>query len=166
MGSNTTRKDFIMKKTIVLFVILCLAAIVETNAQSSQPYSHWYGNNHQYDNYTPHSTITITAPGSSDVVVIVKRGNQYGKVAGHRYITRGGTASIDLPNGTYQVFFYYGSSWSSQKSMGSVRGGFTRDEVFSKDNPVILYNNVLTYELVLQRNGNFSTKHSNKNEIF
>ena len=47
-----------------------------------------------------------------------------------------------------------------------VKGGFVKDELFSKDNPQEIYSGVLTYVLQLQRNGNFQTKGSNKNEFF
>ena len=40
------------------------------------------------------------------------------------------------------------------------------DEIFSKDNPQYLDGQILTYELILQQNGNFSTKPSSESEMF
>lgn len=47
---------------------------------------------------------------------------------------------------------------------GEIKGGFIANEDFGKDDPQSLYNNVLTYELILQQNGNFSTRPSNPEE--
>ena len=151
--------------------LFLIAAIVLSShflsAQSLQPYSKWFGSNKVFDDYTPHSEVQVTAPYNSDVIVIIRNNNKNGTVAGHRYISRGSTGTIALNNGTFQVFFYYGSSWSPYVDMGNgIMGGFTKDVSYSKDNPVQLYNNVLTYELILQRSGNFNTKPSNKNEVF
>ncbi|MBR1792540.1 MAG: hypothetical protein IJ764_02755 [Bacteroidales bacterium] len=154
-----------MKKFLPLIVAMMLA--FAASAQSSQPYSQWYGANKTYDEYTPHSEVTVRAPINCDVIVIIRHNNKDGRVAGHRYIRRGSTGTIQLANGTYQVFFYYGTDWSSQVNMGDgIRGGFTRNVQYSKDNPEILNNDILTYKLTLQRNGNFNTKPSNKNEVF
>ena len=151
----------------IFFIVSFICATLSLSAQTSQPYSSWFGYNKHFDEYTPHSEITVKAPYSSDVVVIVRKNNQYGAVAGHRYIKKGSSGTIHLGNGTYQVFFYYGTYWSFQVDMGNgIKGGFTKGVSYSKDNPVQLYNNVLTYELVLQHNGNFNTKPSNKNEVF
>jgi len=47
-----------------------------------------------------------------------------------------------------------------------LKGGFVTDEHFGKDEPQYLFNNILEYELILQKNGNFSTSPSSKNEAF
>ena len=49
---------------------------------------------------------------------------------------------------------------------GGVKGGFVKDEIFSKDNPQEICNAVLTYVLQLQRDGNFQTKGSSPDEAF
>ena len=49
---------------------------------------------------------------------------------------------------------------------GSLRGGFVSSEHFGKDTPQSLANNILEYELILQQNGNFSTRPSNSEEAF
>ena len=50
---------------------------------------------------------------------------------------------------------------------GQVRGGFIKNEAFSKDGtPITLENEIITYELVLQENGNFQTSSSSEGEMF
>ena len=129
------------------------------------PYSRWYGGNYSglYYNF---STIKVTAPVSSDVIVIIKHNNSDGEVAAHGYICAGGTLSLDVPNGRYQTFFYYGRGWYPDKQMSGVRGGFLKDEVFSKADAEYLSDVELSYVLQLTTNGNFSTKSSSSSEIF
>jgi hypothetical protein len=142
-----------------------------TNSLSngSQPYSAWYGTNKRIDDYTPHSEIKVKAPWNSDVIAIVRYNNHNGNVAGHRYVRAGSTATIYLRNGyNYQTFFYYGKGWYPDKEMkNGLKGGFLKGEAYSKDgNASYLDNNILTYELTLQENGNFQTSSSNAAEIF
>jgi len=47
-----------------------------------------------------------------------------------------------------------------------LEGGFVANESYSKDSPVSLDYQSLTYELIPQPNGNFSTQQSNANEVF
>ena len=99
--------------------------------------------------------------------MIIKRNNQNGKVVAHGYIRSGATYQFDIPDGTYQTFFYYGEGWNPNKEMkGGIKGGFVKDEIFSKDNPQEICNAVLTYVLQLQRDGNFQTKGSSPDEAF
>ena len=138
-------------------------------SNGSQPYSMWYGGNQYYDDYTPHSEITVKAPYNSDVIAIVRYDNMNGSVAGHKYIKAGQSVTIYLRNGHYyQTFFYYGKGWCPDKEMsGKVRGGFVSNELFSKDGtPSYLDNQILSYELTLQRDGNFQTNPSNEGEMF
>ena len=130
------------------------------------PYSAYYGKNYKCP-YEQCSGIKVTAPGESDIVVIIKRNNANGKVISHGYIKAGATLFFPIPDGTYQTFFYYGSGWNPNKEMSDgIRGGFVKDEIFSKDNPQDIYSGILTYVLQLQRDGNFQTKGSSKGEIF
>lgn len=138
-------------------------------ANGSQPYAQWYGRNNYYDDYTPHSEIRVKAPYNSDVIAIVRYNNHNGNVAGHRYIKAGHTATIYLRNGhNYQTFFYYGTGWYPDKEMkNGIKGGFIKGEAFSKDGSAsCLENEILTYELTLQTNGNFHTSSSNEGEMF
>lgn len=138
-------------------------------SNGAQPYAQWYGRNSYYDDYTPHSEIRVKAPYNSDVIAIVRYNNQNGNVAGHSYIKAGSSTTIYLRNGyNYQTFFYYGKGWYPGKEMkNGIKGGFIKDEAFSKDGSAsYLEDNILTYELTLQTNGNFQTSSSNANEIF
>ncbi len=140
----------------------------ENNSLStgSAPYTAYYGRNYKCP-YEQCSGIKVTAPGESDIVVIIKRNNANGKVISHGYIKAGATLFFPIPDGTYQTFFYYGSGWNPNKEMsGGIRGGFVKDEIFSKDNPQDIYSGILTYILQLQRDGNFQTKSSNRSEVF
>lgn len=130
------------------------------------PYSDVYGSNYRCP-YDQCSGIRVTAPGESDIVVIIKRNNQNGTVIAHGYIKAGATYQFDIPDGIYQTFFYYGEGWNPNKIMkGGVKGGFVKEELFSKDNPQEIISGILTYVLQLQRNGNFQTKGSNASEVF
>lgn len=140
----------------------------ENNSLSTgaAPYTACYGRNYKCP-YEQCSGIKVTAPGESDIVVIIKRNNANGKVISHGYIKAGATLFFPVPDGTYQTFFYYGTGWNPNKEMSSgVKGGFVKDEIFSKDNPQDIYSGILTYVLQLQRDGNFHTKSSNRSEMF
>lgn len=131
----------------------------------STPYSYCYGNNSSCSAYGC-SQIKVRTPNNSDVLVIIKKGSE---VVRHAYINAGNTYTFELPNGAYQPFFYYGKGWNPDKLMkqvdcGPLKGGFISDEHFGKDSPQSLANNVLTYELILQQSGNFSTRPSNASE--
>lgn len=133
----------------------------------STPYSYCFGNNRSCSDYGC-SQIKVRTPSNSDVVVTIKKN---GKVYSHAYINKSSAYTFELPNGTYQTFFYYGKGWNSNKAMketdcGTLKGGFITDEHFGKDSPQSLSNNILEYELILQQNGNFSTRPSNSDEAF
>lgn len=132
----------------------------------ASPYTSYYGQNYKCP-YGQCSGIRVTAPAESDIIVIIKKDNQDGKVMSHGYIRAGQTFQFDIPDGTYQTFFYYGEGWNPNKDMGNgIKGGFVKDEIFSKDNPQEIYSGILSYVLQLQRDGNFQTKGSNRGEIF
>lgn len=130
------------------------------------PYAEYYGSNYKCP-YSQCSAIEVTAPTNSDIVVIIKRNNEQGAVISHAYIRAGRKYTIDLPNGTFQPFFYYGEGWNPEKEMSNgVKGGFVKDESFSKDNPQVINDCVLSYVLQLQKDGNFQTKGSSRSEMF
>ena len=132
----------------------------------ASPYTSFYGNNYKCP-CDQCSGIKVTAPAESDIIVIIKKNNQDGKVMSHGYIRAGQTFLFDIPDGTYQTFFYYGEGWNPNKDMGNgIKGGFVKDEIFSKDTPQDIYSGILTYVLQLQRDGNFQTKGSNRGEVF
>ena len=131
------------------------------------PYSYCYGENLKCSG-SRCSQIKVITPSNSDVLVTLK---QKDRVVAHAYIRADSSYTFQIPNGVYQPFFYYGSQWNSEKEMtqtvcGMLKGGFSQNEHFGKDSPQTLNQNVLTYELILQQKGNFSTKPSNKNEAF
>lgn len=134
-----------------------------------------YINNHLSTGDTPYpctgisgrqSQIEVKTGGGSesDVVVIIKRDDI---IVRNAYIVSGDSYTFNLPNGSYQVFFYGGEGWNPEKNMPSgVVGGFVANESFSKDEPITLKHQSLVYELILQRDGNFSTEPSSADEMF
>lgn len=114
------------------------------------------------------SEIQVNSPTNSDVVVTIKSGN---RVIRHAYIRASSSYTFQVPNGKYQPFFYYGKGWNPEKEMPSetcenLKGGFISDTQVGKDDPQQLTNDVLTYSLILQQTGNFSTKPSSESEAF
>lgn len=108
--------------------------------------------------------VRTSSNSNCDVVVIVKRGDV---IARNAYIKAGGSHTFYLSNGTYQVFFYGGKGWNPNKAMpNGLQGGFVANESYSKDYPVSLEYQSLTYELIPQPNGNFSTAQRSAEEIF
>lgn len=131
------------------------------------PYAYCYGGNKSCSDYGC-SEIKVKTPYNSDVMVTIKRG---GVVYSHAYIKAGSHYTFELSNGRYQPFFYYGKGWNPKKVMavtdcGTLKGGFIEDESFGKDDPQTLSNDILSYELILQEGGNFSTRPSNPEEAF
>lgn len=127
----------------------------------STPYSKYYGKNSTCPDYGCSQIKVRTS--NSDVLVTIKKNN---KVVRHAYIQAGDSYAFSFPNGTYQTFFYYGKGWNPEKEMkgGAIKGGFVSNEEFGKDQPQSLHHNILEYELILQQNGNFSTRPSNPDE--
>ena len=109
-------------------------------------------------------SVSTSANSNCDVVVVVKR---EGVIYRNAYIKAGGSYSFNISNGTYQVFFYGGKGWNPKKVMpNGLKGGFVANESYSKDSPVTLSFQELTYELIPQPNGNFNTQQSSAAEIF
>lgn len=105
-----------------------------------------------------------TSSGGGDVIAILKKS---GYMVKNTYIRAGSSAGFDLPNGTYQIFFYSGNGWNPNKQMANgLTGGFVSNEHFSKDEPQTLNNQILEYELIMQQNGNFMTRASSESEVF
>lgn len=127
----------------------------------STPYAKYYGNNSSCNDYGCSQIKVRTS--NSDVLVTIKKDD---KVVRHAFIQGGDSYTFSFPNGTYQAFFYYGKGWNPEKVMkgGEMKGGFITNEYFGKDAPQSLHNNILEYELILQQNGNFSTRPSNPDE--
>lgn len=133
----------------------------------SAPYAGCYGYNKDCSGYNC-SNIKVVTSSSSDVVVTIKKND---RVIRHAYIRANNSYTFDLPNGRYQTFFYYGKGWNPHKIInqgrcGMLKGGFVMNEDVGKDDPQYLNSQILTYELIRQQFGNFSTKPSNKMEAF
>jgi hypothetical protein len=129
------------------------------------PYDYLYGDDNDCSGHEC-SQIKVKTPDNSDVLVTVKKNN---KVIRHAYIRAASSYTFEISNGVYQPFFYYGQGWNPEKIMketsdGILKGGFVESEYFGKDDPQSLHNNILEYVLILQQNGNFSTKPSNAEE--
>jgi len=133
-------------------------------SNGSMPYSYCFGGSNSGS-----SSIKVNA-GPEDVLVTVK--NNRNVVVRHAYIKAFRTFRINVPNGSYQVFFYYGTGWNPKKFMkdtncGRLVGGFVSNESVSRDPDILqLYNQELQYTLSKQTNGNFSTSGSSKFEAF
>jgi hypothetical protein len=127
----------------------------------STPYFKYYGSNSSCNDYGCSQIKVRTS--NSDVLVTIKKND---KVVRHAFIQAGDAYTFSFPNGIYQAFFYYGKGWNPEKEMkgGEIKGGFISEEHFGKDDPQSLANNELVYELILQPNGNFSTRPSNPDE--
>ncbi|MEI6265919.1 MAG: hypothetical protein WCP74_12535 [Sphingobacteriia bacterium] len=133
----------------------------------AMPYSYCYGASNYCGSYSC-SKISVRT-GGADVLVTVKDGS--GDVVRHAYINGGYSFTFNVPDGQYQVFFYSGTGWNPNKFMtstscGTLHGGFVLDEDVTKDNYISLYSQIMTYELIMQENGNLSTKPSSKDEAF
>lgn len=131
------------------------------------PWSDCFGAKNECDAYGC-SKISVKTPYNSDVIVTLKRN---GNVVRHAYIKKSSTYTFEMPNGSYQPFFYYGNGWNPNKSKrsktcGRLQGSFITGEHISKDIVQALSNNILSYELILQENGNLQTKPSNEEEAF
>lgn len=134
----------------------------------SMPYSSCYGSSNYCSDWGC-SEIKVITGGSGDVLVSIK--NSKGKVVRHAYIKGGNSFTFNVPDGSYQVFFYSGTGWNPNKQMpsstcNSLKGGFVSNEDVTKDNYINLDSQIMSYELILQQQGNFRTKPSSKNEAF
>lgn len=134
----------------------------------SMPYASCYGSSNSCGGWGC-SQIKVITGGSGDVLVSIKNNN--GRVVRHAYIKGGYSYTFNVPDGSYQVFFYSGTGWNPNKQMSSsscsyLKGGFVSNESVTKDNYINLYSQIMTYELILQQQGNFNTKPSSKNEAF
>ncbi len=132
--------------------------------QGAVPYEGYYGAN-QVAKTKFNADIEVTAPIAFDVVAVVRKENELGEVVSHAYIRADSSYTFRVDNGKYQVFFYIGKGWMPSKKMeNGVEGGFVRNETFSKDDPVSLANEVITYRVsMVQKNRRF--KQSTRLEV-
>jgi hypothetical protein len=160
-----------MTKLITL-TFLFVSLFSYSQFTGATPWENCYGKNASCQTYPKDgylvgcSEINIKTSSSSSVVAIVKR---YDKVIKHAFISSDSNYAFEVANGTYQVFFYYGKSWDRNKKMNSdqcarIYGGFTKNESVSKDSPITLNNQIMSYTLTQVSYGNFSPKSSDLNE--
>ena len=126
----------------------------------SKPYSSQLGKARTGRNY-----LTFKTSGSTDFIIIVKRarGNKY---VNHIYIKGGDYATIYLPNGRFNIYFYSGKGWNPYKHKGELIGGFVTWEFLQKDGPIDLYSGYGEYTLYPVQNGNLKLKSANVDEVF
>jgi hypothetical protein len=130
----------------------------------AMPYSYCYGAKNNGS-----SRVTVNA-GNSDVLVSIK--DITDKVIRHVYVKSFHSFTLRIPNGNYQVFFYYGSGWNPKRSMtnticGNLIGGFLNNELISKDPEIIKLNyGYIEYSLSVSSGGNFIPTNSSKGEAF
>lgn len=159
-------------KKLLLILFLFLSFNSYSQYTGNTPWENCFGKNAECKLYVKDgyyvgcSKIEVNSSSNSAVIVIVKR-NQ--KILKHVYISANSSHTIEVPDGTYQVFFYYGKNWDTYKKMNSeecssVYGGFNSDEYVGKDNPISLKGQIMTYTLKPVSYGNFSQKPSSLNE--
>ena len=180
-------KKMLNMKTFFVFICLLMLCACTDSSTKSNTISHKeepetltssvkenpYYNNSLTTGSVPYPNSSLTGSSSEievissfvdDLVVIIKKN---GRMVRNAYIKAGGSHTFLVPNGTYQVFFYSGKGWDPTKTMpNGIKGGFVARESFAKDDDVSLNYAILTYDLKLQRHGNFSTKSSSLSEVF
>jgi hypothetical protein len=148
---------------ILIFILISFNSYSQYTGAT--PWENCYGKNASCE-YVGCSDIRVNTSSNSSIVAIVKK---YGKVVKHAYISAGSSYTFQVPDGSYQVFFYYGSEWDRNKSMNSkdcytLRGGFTSKESVSKTEQITLKGQIMTYTLTYTTSGNFSPKSSSLEE--
>ena len=135
----------------------------------ARPYRSYYGGSK-----TGGNEFSFKTASGSDYIVMIKMhaNNSY---IDHKYIRGGETATIKVPDGTYDVYFYSGNGWDPKKSVGNCIGGFVSDELIQKDGPITMsttyegdyyYNQTCSYTLYPVYNGNLSLQRASKEEAF
>ena len=133
-------------------------------AMGEEPYKAFWGTSRKSKSKF-NSDIVIQAPVAFDMVAVVREKNEEGGVVSHAYIKADSTYTIQVENGTYQLFFYIGKGWNPNKKMEDKVGGFVRNETFSKDEPVNLSNEVINYKLSMKLKKKSYLK-STRHEVF
>lgn len=153
-----------MKQFIVLITLSFFYFTSFSQYSGATPWSNCFGKNASCK-YVGCSDVIVKASSSSAVVVIIKK---YDQVKKHVYISAGDIHTIELPDGTYEAFFYYGTDWNRNKRMSSsecsnLYGGFNSDENVTKDDFTVKGQS-LTYTLYQVVGGNHQNKPSNLGE--
>ena len=115
--------------------------------------------------------VEVTAAGTHEVLVTVKKRDENGSVVGHVYVAAGGTGTIELDPATYQVFFSQGKGWDPEAANPipncQKSGWFVDFYGVSKDDPDYFpEGRFWTYELQPVQVGNFNAEESDTSEAF
>jgi len=125
----------------------------------SKPYQYYFGNSITGSNY-----LGFLTKGERDCIVIVK--NMDGKYYNHVYICGDNSARVYLPNGMYNVYFYFGIGWNPDKKKGELTGGFEEKESQQRNDSVLLQNQNYVYELYPVTYGNLSLDNATTIDMF
>jgi len=128
----------------------------------SKPYASSFGKAQTGTNYFYFKT---SESDDKDFVIIVRRSRD-NRYVNHTYIKGGETAQINVPDGTYNVYFYSGKGWNPNKVIGERVGGFVDDETLQKDGPVKLFSAYMEYTLFPVFYGNLRLENASKKEAF
>tara|TARA_B100001250_G_C19464334_1_gene641629 strand:- start:162 stop:653 length:492 start_codon:yes stop_codon:yes gene_type:complete len=154
-----------------LFISVNLFPQSPSNGYS--PYDSYFGKgvyNNDLNNY-----ILVNTPKYSDIIFLLK--DVYtGKTIRNEFIRRNSSFKLTgIPYGTYKFVYFSGVDWSNTKSMrnGQIRGGFTRNQSFSKSDKPKDWFSFETgyyggYELTLTQviNGNLDTQPADEEDFF
>ena len=143
-------------KNVIIITLFFSTLFAHSQYTGATPWENCYGKNASCETYPKDgylvgcSEINIKTSSSSSVVAIVKR---YGKVVKHAYISAGSSYTFEVKDGTYQVFFYYGTSWNKNKKMqssecSSLYGGWDYNESVTKDDRITMKGQIMTYTLI------------------
>lgn len=126
----------------------------------SKPYRSQLGKARTGRNY-----LTFKTSGDNDFVVIVKRASD-NKYINHTYIRGGDDATLYLPNGRFNIFFYSGRGWNPDKLKGNLAGGFVSGESLQKDGPINMHDSYGEYTLYPVENGNLQLQSADDDDAF
>ena len=126
----------------------------------SKPYGTQLGKSRSGSNY-----LKFKTSGSNDYVVIIKRASD-NKYINHIYINGGDNATIYLPDGHFNIYFYSGEGWNPNKPKGELTGGFVSGESLQKDGPIELISGYGEYTLYPVQNGNLQLQSADADDVF
>ena len=126
----------------------------------SKPYGTQLGKSRSGSNY-----LKFKPSGSNDYVVIIKRASD-NKYINHIYINGGDNATIYLPDGHFNIYFYSGEGLNPNKPKGELTGGFVSGESLQKDGPIELISGYGEYTLYPVQNGNLQLQSADADDVF
>lgn len=105
------------------------------------------------------------SPGETDYIMIVKKASN-GQWVNHVYIHAGTKGRLNVPAGTYNVYFYSGQGWCPDKPINNLLGAFVEENELGKDANVNLSDyEGYSYKLYPVSSGNFQVQYANKEEL-